>query len=198
MGPVSAGESEGGYREYAAAKARLLRSLRGTVLEIGAGDGRNAGSMPIGVSWVGLEPDRGRVAKLSRLARARGVGFAPVRASADRIPLREGSVDAVLSVVTLCSVPDQGRALAEARRVLRPGGRLVFAEHVGARPGTWSRRAQRLAAPWSRRFDHGCDPLRDTEAAIRDSGLELAELGRYQLKQPFGVRVPYVVGVATR
>lgn len=187
-----------GYSEYAVAKARLLRSLRGTVLELGAGDGRNAGAMPLGVRWIGLEPDRRRSGRLARLAAARGRAFSAVRASAEQLPLPDSSVDAVLSVVTLCSVPDQSRALAEVGRVLRPGGRLVLAEHVVAAPGTWSRTAQRLAAPWSRRFDHGCDPLWDTEAAVRGSGLVVDELERFVLKQPFGVRVPYIVGAAVR
>lgn len=184
--------------EYDAAKGRLLRSLSGVVLEIGAGLGRNTGAVPVGASWIGLEPDARRHARLARLVEARGSRFRALRASAEQVPLADATVDSVLSVVTLCSVTDPVRALAEVRRVLRPGGRLLFAEHVAARPGSWSHRAQRLVAPWSRRFDHGCDPLRDTESAIRESGLEVGDLHRFELPQPFGVTIPYLVGEAVR
>lgn len=188
----------GGSADYAAEKSRLLRSLSGVVLEIGAGWGRNVGSMPLGVSWVGLEPDARLHARLLRLTEARGVGSRAIRGSAEHVPLPAASVDAVLSVTTLCSVDEPARALGEVWRVLRPGGRFVFAEHVVAASGSWSRRAQHLVAPWSRRFDHGCDPLRDTEAVIHRSALEVRELRSFDLPQPFGLRFPYVVGVAVR
>ena len=187
-----------GYPAYEAYKAQVVASLRGLVLEIGAGLGGNLALLPDGVTWQALEPDRRRHARLSRIARLHREAVAPLRASAEDIPLPDASVDGVLSVVTMCSVADAELALMEVRRVLRPGGRFVFAEHVAAPAGTWSRRVQGGIAPLSRRFDHGCNPLRDTEAVIRTSGLEVRELRRFELRQPLGVRIPYVVGVAAR
>jgi SAM-dependent methyltransferase len=186
-----------GHRAYEAYKRQVVGSLRGRVLEIGAGLGSNLALLPAGVSWQGLEPDRRRHARLSRIARRHGHASGPLLAAAEDIPLPDACVGGVLSVVTLCSVDDLAQVLSEVRRVLRPGGRFVFAEHVAAPAGTWSRRAQRLVAPVSRRFDHGCDPLRDTEATIRGSGLEVRELRRFVLPQPLGVRIPYIVGVAS-
>ena len=187
-----------GYAAYDAYRRQVVTSLRGSVLEIGAGVGRNVALLPEGVTWQALEPDRRRHARLARIARIHGAAIAPLEACAEQIPLPDASVDGVLSVETMCSVADAELALSEARRVLRPGGRFVFAEHVAAPAGTWSRRVQGAIAPLSRRFDHGCNPLRDTEATIRCSGLELREIRRFELRQPLGVRIPYVVGVATR
>lgn len=121
---------------YERDKARLLGELRGRVLEIGAGGGANFSRLPHGVDWVGLEPSR-RARR--RLARS---GHTVLDAPAEAVPLPDDSVDAVVSTIVLCSVADQDRALAEVVRVLRPGGRLVFFEHVAAPRGTWRRRAQ--------------------------------------------------------
>ncbi|WP_112238151.1 class I SAM-dependent methyltransferase [Kribbella monticola] len=181
------------WSEYAAAKSRLIGGLRGTVLELGAGRGANFAHLSPNVSWIGLEPhDRTRAALLRTAhdLRRRQVLAAP----AERIPLPEASVDGVLSTVVLCSVSDLGAALAEVRRVLRPGGRFVFFEHVAAPPGTWTYRLQRLAAPFSRTFDKGCDPTRDIGTAIRSAGFATVDLDRYI--RPGPLQVPFIAGVA--
>lgn len=187
-----------GRSAYEAYRRQVVASLQGRVLDIGAGRGRNVELLPAGVRWQGLEPHRGRHAQLRRLASGHPRAIAPLHAAAEHIPLPDASVDGVLSTVTLCSVGVPSLVLSEIHRVLRPGGRLVFAEHVAAPTGTWSRRVQAAVAPLSRRFDHGCDPLRDTEATVRGSGLEVCELRHFALPQPLGVRIPYVVGVAAR
>lgn len=175
----------------------LVGFLRGRVLEIGAGSGRNQALLSRAATWIPLEPDRRRHRQLAaRLAP--DTTAEALLAGAEQIPLATGSVDAVLAVKALCSVGDPGRALQEVRRVLRPGGRLVFLEHVDAPAGTRTHRALRLIAPLSRRLDHGCDPTRDTEALIRRSGLLIDDLRRYSARQPFGIHVPHILGVAVR
>ena len=99
------------------------------MLEIGAGTGANFGLLSGDVDWIGLEPDRGRRRELAE-SRA---GCMILDARAERIPLPDSSVDGALATIVLCSVRDQDRALAEIVRVLRPGGRFVFFEHVAAR-----------------------------------------------------------------
>jgi ubiquinone/menaquinone biosynthesis C-methylase UbiE len=86
-------------------------------------------------------------------------------------------VDAVLAATVLCSVRDQDAALAEIRRVLRPGGRFVFFEHVAAPRGTWTRLLQRATAPFSRVFDHGCDPSRETWRSLERARFRDLRLG---------------------
>lgn len=127
-----------GWATFAAARDRTIRGLRGRVLEIGAGYGANFAHLGPGVEWVGLEPSARRRDTLAGNARRHGHRTPPVAASAEDIPLPDASMDAVLATAVLCSVRDQSRALDEVTRVLVPGGRVVFAEHVA---GTASIRA---------------------------------------------------------
>jgi ubiquinone/menaquinone biosynthesis C-methylase UbiE len=175
----------------------VIRTLRGRVLEIGAGDGANFGLLHPSVEWVGLEPARRRRAKLAEKAQSHGHRAEPLDAGAEDIPLPDASVDAVLGTAVLCSVTDPGRVLDEVARVLRPGGRALFAEHVAAPAGTATGTVLRLARPFTRTLDHGCDPTRDTEATVRASTLEVADVERYAVPV-LGLEIPYVLLDARR
>jgi ubiquinone/menaquinone biosynthesis C-methylase UbiE len=183
------------WSDYAAAKVKLIGGLRGTVLELGAGRGANFGMLDADVSWIGLEPHAA-----TRRALVRSAGFGRLKkaeilaAPAEQIPLPEASVDAVLSTVVLCSVADLAAALAEVRRVLRPGGRFVFFEHVAAPRGSRTHWLQRVAAPVTRRFDKGCNPARDIATAIQAAGFASVDLHCYV--RPGPLRIPFISGVA--
>lgn len=133
---------------------RLVGSLRGRVLEIGVGAAANLGWLHPSVDWVGIEPSRRRRRRLGDPRVLPGV--------AEDLPFAGRSVDAVLATKVLCSVDEPAQALTEVCRVLRPGGRFVFVEHVAAPTGTWTRRFQHAIAPASRLLDAGCDPSRET------------------------------------
>ena len=117
-------------------------------------------------------------------------------AGAERLPLEDATIDAVVCSTVLCSVDDPPRALAEARRVLRRGGSLVFFEHVGAAPGSGARRVQGLIAPLTRRFGGGCDPRRDTAAELRSAGFSTLELRTLRTGGPLGGLAPVIEGRA--
>ena len=152
----------GDMTAYLDLKRELVGGLRGRVLEIGAGSGVNFGLLADDVTWTGLEPRR---------RRRRGAGKRPViDGVAEDVPLPDGSVDGVLATTVLCSVRSQEQTLAEVLRVLRPGGRFLFFEHVAAPGGTWQRRWQSLIAPCSRFADAGCDPSRETWTAVQRAG----------------------------
>ncbi|BCJ69762.1 class I SAM-dependent methyltransferase [Polymorphospora rubra] len=185
-----------GFEAYRAAKSAAIGGLRGTVLEIGAGRGSNFGLLHSSVTWIGCEPDRRRRVELARNAHRSGHPREPLAAAAESVPLPDGSVDAVLATVVLCSVRDQARVLAEIARLLRPGGQFVFAEHVGAPERTWKRVVQRVIAPATRIFDHGCDPARETEASLRRSPLDVVHIEHFELPALGAVTVPYIVGRA--
>ncbi len=172
-------------RTYEADKARLIGGLTGHVLEIGAGTGANRSRLAPHVRWTGLEPNRRRRESCERR------GGVVLDATAEAVPLPDRSVDAVLATIVLCSVRDQDGALAEVFRVLRPGGRFVFFEHVAAPAGTWTRRLQRLAAPVSRVVDHGCDPSRETWAALERAPFQSLDLRWYSRR-----RTRFIGGVA--
>src|SRR5690606_35391087 len=110
----------------------FLSRVRGRVLEIGAGEGENFGAFHPEVEWIGLEPDGTRRAELATRAREWGHPASPLDAAAERIPLPDDAVDAVVGTYVMCSVDDIDAALAEARRVLVPGGRIVLIDHVAA------------------------------------------------------------------
>ncbi|WP_394550697.1 class I SAM-dependent methyltransferase [Agromyces sp. MMS24-JH15] len=165
----------------------FVARLRGRVLEIGAGEGENFGALHAEVEWVGLEPDARRRAELATRAREWRHGSEPLDAVAEAIPLPDASVDAVLGTYVLCSVGDPAAALAEVRRVLVPGGRVVFVDHVVAPPGTLKRAVQRVATPISRRVCHGCHWDRDTETALTAAGFAADEVLRLRVRSmPFG------------
>lgn len=183
-----------GMDAYAARKRELFGGLEGTVLEIGAGEGANFGYLRGDVRWLGLEPNARRRRMLARVAAAYGHRGEIIAAPAERVPLRDAAVDAVISTITLCSVADQAATLAEVRRVLRPGGTFVFFEHVAAPAGTTVRLLQRCCAPFSRRFGAGCDPARETWRAIEAAGFADVRLEWY--RRHGVVYTPFIAGIA--
>jgi SAM-dependent methyltransferase len=166
---VWAGERAG----LGADRKNLLSRARGCTLEIGSGTGLNLAHYPGDVDELVLaEPDaamRARLEKrLSHLSR-------PIRlidAPAERLPLPDGSVDTVVSTLVLCTVDAPDVALREITRVLRPGGQLLFLEHVRSESPTLARWQDRLAGPWSR-FARGCRCNRATAELMLTSGLSL-------------------------
>ncbi|WP_419994829.1 class I SAM-dependent methyltransferase [Streptomyces boninensis] len=198
MSAVSDIPAATGWAAFAAARTHAIRGLRGRVLEIGAGQGANFGALDRDVEWLGLEPSSRRCGSLAENARRHGHRAPPLQAGAESIPLPDADVDAVLATTVLCSVRDQAQVLAEIARVLGPGGRLVLAEHVAAPPGSLARAAQRVARPWTRLFDHGCDPTRDTEAAVRSSPLRIDTCTRFAVPVLGSLAVPFLVIEATK
>lgn len=171
----------------------LLGSLHGTVLELGPGSGTSLRHYPPDVRWIGVEPDAGHRDRVRREADRLGRGARVLPGRAERLDVPDASVDAVVATFVLCSVADQTAALAELARVLRPGGRYVFAEHVAAPRGSWLRRAQRVCAAFG-----PCRPDRDTLPAVERAGLEVVELHSYTRPGPFGTAVPHIAGAALR
>lgn len=178
-------------------RVALLRGLRGRVLEIGAGTGLNFPHYPETVTEVvALEPE----AYLAELAEAR-VAEAPVpvtvqRGAAEALPFTDDEFDAVVSFHVLCSVEAPQRALAEARRVLKPGGELRFNEHVAsAKPRRASlQRGADLIWP---HLAGGCHLGRDTEASIRTAGFTITEIEHYSFGiPPLDPPKSHILGIA--
>ncbi|MBT2499127.1 class I SAM-dependent methyltransferase [Agromyces sp. ISL-38] len=165
----------------------FVSRVRGRVLEIGAGEGENFGAFHPDVEWVGLEPDDKRRAELATRAREWKHSAVPLDARAESIPLPDNAVDAVVGTYVLCSVGDVDATLAELRRVLVPGGRIVLVDHVIAPPGTLKRLVQLIATPCSKRFCHGCHWDRDPEPALEAAGFIGSDIRRLRVRSmPFG------------
>ncbi|HEX5619725.1 MAG TPA: class I SAM-dependent methyltransferase [Solirubrobacteraceae bacterium] len=152
-------------------RRRLLATAQGRVLEIGAGTGLNLPYYTDAVSELVLtEPEAPMARRLGKRAGDREI----VPARAEALPFPDASFDTVVSTLVLCTVEDPARALAEARRVLRPDGRLLFIEHVRA-DGALARWQDRLEGPW-RHVGNGCHANRDTLAALSANGFAVSDV----------------------
>ncbi len=180
-------------------RAELVAGARGATLELGAGTGLNLRHYPAAVTDLVLaEPDRHMARRLrARLGEA-GRPAEVVEAPAERLPFEDGRFDTVVVTLVLCTVQDPGQALEEIARVLKPGGRLLFLEHVRAPDGArLSRWQDRLERPWGW-FGGGCHPNRDTVAALEASPLSVESADPGELPKAPPIVRPLVVGVAVR
>ena len=176
-------------------RARLLKGARGAVLEIGGGTGA---SLPHyrDVDRVTLaEPDPSMRKRLGPKLEAARVPVEVSTAAAEFLPFHDGSFDTVVSTLVLCTVEDQESALDEIIRVLRPGGRLLFIEHVRS-TGSMVRWQDRIEPFWGRIFG-GCHPNRDTVAAIEEAGFEIESFESFYPPVPLSGLLPHVQGSAT-
>ncbi len=151
----------------------LLIEAQGQTIELGAGTGANLDLYPETVQELVLvEPDPHMVGRLrSKLGEA-GRRVKLVRASAERLPFGDSSFDTAVFTLVLCTVPDPTAALAETARVLRPGGRMLFLEHVRSEDPGLARWQDRFEKPW-RFLGDGCHCNRDTVAALEASALSV-------------------------
>lgn len=151
-------------------RSDLVGHLTGTVLDVGAGTGANLRHFRDASTVVAAEPDPAMRRRLTARLHEATVPVELSDAGAEALPFQDASFDAVVFTLVLCTVGDPGRAIAEARRVLRPGGTLVALEHVRGH-GRHARRQQRLDPLWTRVMA-GCHLDRDTGAAIRSAGFD--------------------------
>jgi ubiquinone/menaquinone biosynthesis C-methylase UbiE len=186
---------EAGLREM---RRELLAGAGGRVLELGAGTGVNLDLYPDAVEdLVLVEPDPHMAkrlrAKLAESPRAAAV----VEAPAERLPCDDESFDTAVATLVLCTIPDPSAALAEAARVLKPGGQLLFVEHVRAEDPGLARWQDRLEKPW-RFLGDGCHCNRDTLATIESSRFRLGAVERNRLPKAPPIVSPLVRGSAVR
>lgn len=178
----------------------LLKALTGTVIEVGAGSGLNFSHYPATVSDViAVEPEPHLRALATRAATSAPVPVTVLDGLADDLPAGDGSCDAAVASLVMCSVPDPARALAEVRRVLRPGGELRFFEHVRSNQPKMARWQDRVNPLW-RRLGGGCNANRDTLAAIEAAGFEITKIRRFGFSPSWTTRLtaPHILGTATR
>lgn len=191
----TAGAEEAGLRAH---RERLLAGARGKVLEIGAGTGANLPFYGDAVeTLICAEPEEPMARRLAQRIAAQPARAVKIVASpAERLPLPAAQVDTVVSTLVLCTVADQKQVLAEVRRVLKPGGRLLFLEHVRSEDADLAAWQDRLNG-FNRFIAYGCNCNRDTVEAIRAAGFTITSLQRESFpKAPPFVR-PLVVGCAT-
>ena len=179
-----------------ALRESLLAEAGGDVLEIGGGTGANlpfyrpeAGSLTI------TEPDTAMMRRLARRARQQAPSAKILRAPAEDLPFEDGTFDAVVSTMVLCGVSDQPRALRQLRRVLRPGGQLLFIEHIRSGDPRLARHQDRMN--WMCQAVMRCDCNRPTLTSIQETGFAVTDVEHLTMAKAPSFVSPLIVGSAT-
>jgi len=173
----------------------LLGQAEGRCLEIGAGSGLNLEHWPREVELVASEPFEPMARQLRKKVAESRPETEVVLARGESLPFPDSSFDTVALTLVLCTTPDPDAVLREVDRVLKPGGRLLFLEHVRAREEGLARWQDRLHGPWYV-FGHGCHCNRDTPAILAASPLEVTGSDRGELPGAVPLVKPMYKGVA--
>jgi len=177
----------------------LLADARGRVVEIGAGTGVNLDLYGAGVEDLTLiEPDPHMGAKLRDRLADRGSASPPARlvtAPAEAVPFDDDTFDTAVATLVLCTVPDPVAAIAELARVLKPGGRLLYIEHVRAEDPASARWQDRFEKPWRFMAD-GCHCNRDTAATLSASAFQIESIDQGKLPKAMPIVRPLIRGSA--
>jgi ubiquinone/menaquinone biosynthesis C-methylase UbiE len=176
----------------------LLSQVCGSVIEVGAGTGANLRHYPKeGIAELVLvEPEEPMARRLETRASESGLPARIVRAPAEELPLPDAGFDFAVSTLVLCTVRDQARALSELRRVLKPGGRLLFLEHVRAKDPQVAKWQDRIHPLWVR-VGHGCHCNRATLDSIQTAGFAVEQLEHGRIPKAPKIVRPMIAGTAT-
>ncbi|MET9025699.1 class I SAM-dependent methyltransferase [Nocardia sp. NPDC004168] len=176
----------------------LLSRARGRTVELGSGTGLNVGYYPDDLEELILtEPEAAMRTRLARKLRRSGRRARVLDASAEQLPFEDETVDTVVSTLVLCTVDHPEPVLREIGRVLRPGGQLLFIEHVRSESPRLAQWQDRLAGPW-RRFAEGCHCNRATLELIQGSELKLEDVQEASWRGEPPIIRPLILGVATK
>lgn len=191
---LSKAAEDAGLREM---RRETLAAASGRTIDIGSGTGANLGLYPEAVTELVLaEPDPHMIKRLRPRLREAGLDAQVIEAPAERLPFEDSSFDTAVYTLVLCTVPDPTAALAETARILKPGGKLLFVEHVRSKDPGVARRQDRLERPWHF-FADGCHCNRDTVAIIEASPFALVSVTDAELPKAPSIVQPAVLGSAT-
>ncbi len=179
-------------------KHALFHNLQGNVLEIGPGAGVNLRHLNRDIHWIGLEPNPYMHAYLQQEAKQLGLDIDVRSQTMAQADLTENSMDAVISTLVLCSVPDLAATLQKILRVLKPGGIFLFIEHVAAPQGTLLRHVQQGIRPLWQVIGDGCCPDRETGLAIDQAGFAQVDYQAFDGPVPIPLVRPHIAGTATK
>jgi SAM-dependent methyltransferase len=184
-------------RVYGDRKRAIYGELPSTVVEIGPGAGANLRYYAPHTRLIAIEPNRAMHPHLKRKAKRGDIQLQVHASKGEKIDLPDQSVAAVLGTLVLCSVDDPAQVLSEVRRILQPGGRYLFLEHVADLHGTRLRRLQEnLRRSWAFMFD-GCHLNRETHRLIEQAGFSSVQLDCFTMRRllPFA---PHIFGIAVK
>jgi ubiquinone/menaquinone biosynthesis C-methylase UbiE len=178
-------------RSELALREEVMSAARGHTLEIGFGVGSNWPYLPADVEYVGIEPDP-HMRKRAAAHVPQGRHLTLANGNAEALDFPDAAFDTVIGTLVFCTIPDAGAALAEVRRVLKPGGEFRFLEHVRAKNRVGAAVQDAIRPLWSR-LGGGCNPNRNTLALISAAGFEMAGIRNVKVGP-----LPAIVGGATK
>lgn len=183
-------------RTYRPHKEALLGNISGTILETGPGSGLNFRYYARGSTIVAIEPNRYLHPYLKKAATRNGLSLILHDNPGESMDLPDGVADTAVISLVLCSVANPAQVISEILRVLKPGGRFLFIEHVAAPSNTRLQRVQRFISPlWQKLFD-GCHPDRDARREIEKAGFSATYMDEFTLSVP--VVSPHISGIAVK
>jgi ubiquinone/menaquinone biosynthesis C-methylase UbiE len=177
-------------------KRSLFSSLEGKVLEIGPGTGPNLPYYPKDIHWIEIEPNPHMHSYLEKQAEKLSLKIDLRIGNAEWLDVEDNSIDTVVSTLVLCSVSNIDYTLQAILRVLKPGGRFLFIEHVAAPQGTVLRQLQSTISPIWKAIGDGCHPDRETWIALGNAGFASVHYERFDAKLP--IVSPHIIGVAIK
>ena len=179
-------------------KRRMIGTLSGHVVEIGAGAGANLKYYNTDVRLTVVEPNPFMRPHLLAEAERQNRSLDLLDQGTETIPLPDASVDAAVSTLVLCSVGDPARVLGEIARILKPGGRFVFIEHVASTPGSLRGRIQHAINPLWKIIGDGCHLTRDTESALRAASFAAVDCDYFHAGLSTWLLEPFLAGTAKK
>lgn len=186
------------HKLYGSYKKDLFKNIHGLVVEIGPGTGVNFPYLPAHANWIGIEPNEAFHDVLEQQAKQRQIEPHILNGEALHIPLPDNSADFILSTLVLCSVKNPAKVIAEIKRVLKPGGKLIFIEHVAAPAHTNLRRIQNIVNPANRLFADGCNCNRETWNYLQVAGFTELNLSHLDVEGTLRLHSPHIMGYATK
>ena len=190
--------AQGYETKMANRKHQLFADLKGEVLEIGPGAGPNLSYVNPQVHWLGLEPNPYMHPYLKQKAGELGLEVDVQATTLADTPIPDNSKDVVLCTLVLCSVPNLEATVQDILRVLKPGGRFLFIEHVVASSGSLLRQVQTGLCPLWQFIGDGCRLDRDTGKTIESSGFTSVDYETFEAPVPIALVRPHIMGVAVK
>ncbi|YAG14651.1 Methyltransferase type 11 domain-containing protein [Nostoc sp. DSM 114161] len=177
-------------------KRSLFANLQGKVLEISPRDGSNLRYYPSNIDLIGMEPDIEMHSYLRKQAKELGLNMDIRFGNGEWLDVEDNSIDTVVTTLLLCSVPNINYTLQAILRILKPGGRFLFIEHIAAPQGTFLRKVQNTISPVWKTLADNCYPNREIDIALEKAGFSSINYDRFEVGLP--IVSPHIIGVATK
>jgi ubiquinone/menaquinone biosynthesis C-methylase UbiE len=189
---------ETNHKIYGSYKDKLLSGLYGQVVEFGPGSGINFRYLSRNILWTGIEPNEAFHKNLLLKAQERGIMARLISNAGKKIPLPDNHADFILCTLVLCSVENPREVVNEMKRILKPGGRLIFIEHVAAPRKSQLRLLQNLVNPLNRFMADGCNCNRETWQFIQNGQFTFEEITHHRVKGTLPFHRPHIMGIAVK